>query len=132
MHAKLHSVRLINHGVAQDSAKNPFRPGVDVMDAGRKTQSFSSAILYTIGIAIFAGGLGTLGYQGVHLLKYGTWVRFEMADLWTWIGGTPVDLRWGTTSRATIWVLESPLGMGLVVLGAIGMWVSQVSDQLRQ
>src|SRR5258706_4529381 len=76
---------------------------------------------WLIGLAVILLGAGLFAYQLLLWLQHGEWTSFDVKSGMQWglghsVGPVP-DMKWKGVRKLLEWLLEMPLGLGLIGLG---------------
>jgi hypothetical protein len=80
-------------------------------------------IVKLVGVLVILYGFGVFGYQVLLWLQEGVWTSFELRSEWAWLWGViglpgpEPEFSWLGVQRITLWLLGSPLSLGLIVTG---------------
>jgi len=72
-----------------------------------------------VGITLFIGGVGLLGYQCFFWLRYGEWLHVDNLMIWHWLSLPPPKLRWAGIEKILIWILDCQANLTGMIAGGI-------------
>ncbi len=84
----------------------------------RGPQHWTGALLQHIGLLGMAGGIATLAYQASFWWFDGFWPARSFGWLWNRMAGDFPSLNWPGERVALLWLLDRPLSVVLLALGA--------------
>jgi len=96
------------------------------------SQAWTGVVPYAIGVGVIVVGLLVVFYQGLFWYRYGVWIRYDVADFCSWLGGFSAGQRWHSLPAAGTWVLRMPASIGLISLGALGVWTGRLTEELQR
>jgi hypothetical protein len=86
-------------------------------------EAFLGGIIALAGYLIVLTGYLILGFQGILWLKDGHWTPFAMREIVSvFVGDAPIPyptLSWQGIQKIAVWLLDAPLSIGLMVVGAV-------------